>query len=334
MTNVLRILGALTVLSIVFAPLARSESEDPLPSWADGPVKASILAFVSDVTKEGGSKFVPAEERIAVFDNDGTLWCEQPVVQIAFLMHELKKHEADHPEWKTTQPFKAALEGDMAYLEKDLHGDKKGLMQLFAATHFGMSQKDFEAAVASFFATAKHPKYDRPFTELTYQPMLELLAYLRANGFETWICSGGGIYFMRVITEEIYGIPPQQVIGSHAKTVFSVVDGVSTFAREAGNVVVNDRAGKPVGIDLHIGRQPIFAAGNVRSGGDIEMLTHCQGSPHASLQLLVNHDDAEREYAYAEKDGASLKAAEANGWQVVSMKQDWARVFPPADERR
>jgi len=300
---------------------------DPLPSWSDGPTKSAILQFVKDVTETGGPKYVRPEERIATFDNDGTLWCEQPVVQAVFALDGVKKQADKHPEWREQQPFKAAIEGDKAYLEQDYHKGGKGLMQIIAVTHTGMTQKAFADSVKDFFKSARHPKFNVPYTAVAYQPMVELLDYLRANGFKTYICSGGGIHFMRVISEEAYGIVPENVIGSHGKAAFELRDGKWAIVKKPEIGLINDRAGKPVGIDLHIGRKPILAAGNVRSGGDIAMLAYCQSNKRPSLQLLINHDDAEREFAYREKDNASLNAARKHGWVVVSMKRDWKRMF-------
>ena len=329
-----RLLLAFLALLLALVPSAHGDEEKPLPSWRDGETRTSILEFVKAVTTKGGPHFVPAKERIAVFDNDGTLWSEQPYAQLAFILEEIQRLAPEHPEWKTTQPYKAALEMDAEYLEHDYHHGKKGLMKLLAATHMGMTQSEFRKRVRAFFETAKHPKFDRPYHTLTYQPMLELLRYLRQHGFETFIVSGGGIHFMRVVAEDIYGIEPQNVIGSHGTVTFRMEGDTPTFPRSGDHFVVNDREGKPVGIDLHIGRQPIFAAGNVRSGGDIAMLRYGQAQERKTFQLMVNHDDAEREYAYAEKDDASLSAARTHGWQVVSMKDDWAVIFPETSAPR
>lgn len=298
---------------------------DPLPSWNDGKTKQSILTFVSKVTKEGAPEFVPPAERIATFDNDGTLWAEQPVIQGAFLMYQLNKMAQKDPSIRQRQPFKAAFEHDKEYLKEE---GLPAILELFSATHAGMSQEQFEADVKEFFATAKHPTLKRPFQEVAYQPMLELLQYLRANGFKTFICSGGGIDFMRVVASDLYGIPPEQVIGSSQKKELQQSDGQWSLTRSAKIDSFNDKEVKPVNIDLHIGRKPLLAAGNERSRGDIGMLRYSQSRKGPSLQLLVNHNDASREFAYAEPDNASLNAAKLSGWTVISMKDDWKIIFP------
>jgi len=312
-------------------PLASSVSStrqaDPLGSWNDGPTKAAILQFVQDVTKEGGPKFVPPEQRIATFDNDGTLWCEQPAVQFEFAIHRIKAMAGDHPEWKELEPYKSVLAGDSQFLVDDLINGGHEFLKVMETSHAGMSVEEFDRHVRDFFATAKHPKLKVAYTQLAYAPMVELLAYLRANDFKTYICSGGGIDFMRVISEETYGIVPENVIGSNGRNVFKQVDGKWQLIKTAEHLNINDKSEKPVGIDLHIGRKPIFAGGNVRSGGDIGMLTYCHSNTLPSFQLLVNHDDDEREYAYAEKDNASLKQAKAQGWNVVNIKSDWKTIF-------
>jgi len=295
------------LLAIIVAGHTTTQAEDPLSSWNDGAAKKSITEFVAKVTKEGSPDFVPMPERIATFDNDGTLWCEQPVpVQFYFALDRVKALAPQHPEWKNKEPFASLLKGD---LKTALAGEDHALLELVMATHTGMTTTEFEQIVKDWLATAKHPKFKVPFIECVYQPMIELLAYLRANGFKTFIVSGGGIEFMRPWTEGVYGIPPEQVVGSSGKTNYEMRDG------------------KPVGINQHIGRKPILSAGNVFSGGDIAMLRYGQSHPGATLQLMVNHDDAAREFAYAEPDDASLKAAAANGWMVVNMKNDWKQIF-------
>lgn len=297
---------------------------DPLPSWNQGVVKQSIIDFVTRVTTKGSPDFVSVEDRIATFDNDGTLWAEQPTyIQVLFVLARLEDAAADDPTLRKKQPFKAALERDMTYLSQISEAE---VMELLTATHSNTTQEQFEAEVRSFYETATHPTLKVPVTKVGYKPMRELLDYLRANGFQTWICSGGGIDFMRMITKQIYDIPPQQVIGSSGKKEFIDKDRTQVVWRLPAVARVNDKAGKPIGIDLHIGKRPVFAAGNVKSGGDIAMLTYSQQrSP--SFQLLINHDDAKREFAYQEKNNASLNAANANGWTVVSIKNDWKTVF-------
>lgn len=302
---------------------------DLLPSWKDGPTKSAIIEFVNEVTQTGGANYVAPEQRIATFDQDGTLWCEQPVVQLEFVAYQIKKMAAEHPEWKTQLPYKALLEGDKDYLVNDLlnnHG--KELMKLISATHSGMPIETFNSHIEAFFNEEMHPKYDKPFTETIYQPMLELLEYLRENDFKTYICSGGGPDFMRVKTEEMYGIVPENVIGSFAINSFEQVDGKWMIVKGDKNLFINDGLTKPVGIERHIGRIPIFVAGNVRSGGDIGQLSYSKTNTLPNFQLLINHDDDKREFAYAEKNGASLKAASEGDWHVVSMKNDWLKIFP------
>jgi hypothetical protein len=314
---------ALIWLSGLMSPtLVRAET-DPLPSWNDGTVKQAITEFVSRITTPGSPNFVPVADRIATFDNDGTLWAEQPIVQGMFTLAKLKEMVATDPSLTQKQPFQAALAGDMAYFKQ---ADEEAIVELLSLTHANMTQTQFEQEVQQFFKTGVYPTLKVPYTQVTYKPMVELLEYLRANGFQTWICSGGGVDFMRVVSQPLYGIPPQQVIGSHIKKEFTQKEGKFTLWRLPALGRINDKAGKPVGIDLHIGKRPVFAAGNVRSGGDIAMFTYSQ-QQQPSFQLLINHDDAQREFAYQEPDNASLNAARANGWQVVSMKKDWQTVF-------
>ncbi len=319
-------LVALLALGLVFPAAARAQA-DPLPSWNDGPVKQAIIDFVSRVTAEGGPDFLPVEQRIAVFDNDGTLWQEKPAVQGAFLADRVRALAEKDPSLRQRQPYKAVLEGDVDAL---MEGGEKAVMELFAATHANMTQEQFQAQVRQFLRTARHPKLGRPYTQLAYQPMLELLQYLRDNGFQTWISSGGGIDFMRVFSEELYGIPPEQVIGSSLETKYEKRGGKGVLWREPRPDHLNDKEGKPVGNDLHIGRPPVFVAGNVRSGGDIAMLDASRQRRGPSFQLLINHDDGAREFAYPEKDGASLRAAREGSWHVVSMRDDWKTVFVAA----
>jgi phosphoserine phosphatase len=301
---------------------------DPLLSWNDGANKQSILNFVAAVTKEGSSDFVPVPQRIATFDNDGTLWCEQPMyVQLAFALERVKVLAPMHPEWKDKQPFKAVLDNDIAALAAS---GEKGLLELIMATHAGMTTKQFAQIATDWIKTARHPKFKRPYTELVYQPMLELLAYLRANSFKTFIVSGGGIEFMRPWTERVYGIPPDQVVGSSIKTKFQIKDGHPELFRLPVIDFVDDGPGKPVGINAHIGQRPIAAFGN--SDGDIQMLQWATKSGGRRFGLIVHHTDAEREYAYDRKShfgklDKGLDAAKVNGWTVVSMKDDWKKIF-------
>jgi hypothetical protein len=309
-----------------------------LPSWNDGDTKQAILDFVAKVTDEGGADYVPPSERIATFDNDGTLWIEQPIyTQLAFAMDRVKALAPEHPEWNTTQPFKAVLEGDMKTLGA---AGEEGLLQIVGATHAGMSTEEFKKITSDWLATASHPKFGRPYTELVYQPMLELIDYLQANDFKTFIVSGGGIEFMRPWTEEIYNIPPEQVVGSSITSEFTMVDGTPTLMRTDRIDFINDKEGKPVGINSHIGRRPIAAFGN--SAGDKQMLQYTQAGDGARLMMLVFHDDAEREYAYGPADGLPdshfgtfpqdyMDYARSSGWTVISMKEDWANIFAPEE---
>ncbi|MFO1305519.1 MAG: HAD family hydrolase [Burkholderiales bacterium] len=288
------------------------------------------MTFVDKVTKPGSPDFVPEAERIATFDNDGTLWAEQPMYfQLLFALDRVKAMAPQHPEWKTKEPFASLLKGDVS---KALAGGEKAIAEIVMVTHAGMTTEEFEKIVKEWLATAKHPKTGKPYTEMVYQPMLELLAYLRANGFKTFIVSGGGIEFMRPWTEKVYGIPPEQVVGSSIKTKYEMRGGKPVLVRLPQIDFIDDKAGKPVGINSHIGRRPIAAFGN--SDGDRQMLEWTQAGGGARLMLLVHHDDAAREWAYgaASKIGTFSDSlmAEANkqGWTVVSMKGDWKRIFP------
>ena len=308
-----------------------SAQTDPLPSWNEGAAKKAITDFVARVTAQGSPDFVPVDLRIATFDNDGTLWCEQPVYfQVAFAFDRLKAMAAQHPEWKTKQPFKAVLDGDMKALATS---GQKGLLEIVAVTHTGMSVEDFEKIVLEWTATARHPRFKRPYIELVYQPMLELLTYLRTNGFKTFIVSGGGIEFMRPWTEKVYGIPPQQVVGSSGVTKFEVrPDGRTLLLKLPKVEFVDDGPGKPVGINRFIGRHPIFAFGN--SDGDLQMLQWTAAWPGARFMGIVHHTDAEREYAYDRKSHVgrldkALDEARKRNWTVVDMKADWKQIFPP-----
>ena len=295
---------------------------DPLPSWSDGEVKYSIIDFVTKVTKEGGADFIPAKDRIATFDNDGTLWSERPYVQELFAFYQVKKMVEKAPALKAQQPFKAVIENDKVYFK---NGGEKALLQLVAATHTGMTEDEFESSVKIFFSTATYPSRSVPFHQIVYQPQIELLNYLRANGFITFICTGGTVEFVRGISEEFYGIPKYQVIGTSFKYRF--IDSTVSIMREPAPNLINDKEGKLVGIQQHIGQRPVFACGNEEDEGDIAMLKYCQGSKYPSFQMLINHDDSTREFYYQEKTNASLNAAAKRKWHVVSMKDDWKNVF-------
>ncbi|MGA7981566.1 MAG: HAD family hydrolase [Chromatiaceae bacterium] len=318
---------------LAFGTRALAES-DPLHSWNDGPVKQEIIEFVHATTDKSSPTFVPPAERIATFDNDGTLWPSHPMyTQLAFALDRIKALAPQHPGWKTKQPFKAVLNNDLKALAA---AGEKGLVELIMASHAGMSTADFEKIVTEWFKTARHPRFKRPYTELAYQPMLELLAYLRTNGFKTYIVSGGGVEFMRPMTEAVYGVPPEQVIGSTIKTKYEMVDGKPVLMRLPEINFIDDKAGKPVGINQFIGRRPVAAFGN--SDGDRQMLEWTGAGNGARLMMLVLHDDAEREYAYGPANGlpdtnfgtfpeSLMKEARKKGWVVISMKNDWARVF-------
>lgn len=319
--------GLAVALALALPALA---DDDPLPSWNDGETKTAIITFVESITSEGSETYVEEDARIATFDNDGTLWVEQPMyTQLAFAFDRVKAMADSHPEWKTTQPFQAVLEGDMKTLGES---GEKGLLEIVAATHSGMSTEEFEQITTQWLASAKHPRFDRPYTELVYQPMLELIDYLQDNDFDTFIVSGGGIEFMRPWTEEIYNIPPQQVVGSSITTEFKMIDGKPALMRTDKIDFIDDKAGKPVGINSHIGRRPIAAFGN--SDGDFEMLQYTTiGADGPRLGAFVHHTDGVREYAYDRdshfgKLDNGLDAAKENGWLLIDMKSDWKTIFP------
>jgi len=314
------------------APAAQPQpvaAADPLPSWNETAAKKAIVAFVGKVTREGGPDFVPPPERIATFDNDGTLWSEKPVpFQLMFALDRVKAMAAQHPEWKSKPAFAAVLKGDMQGLAAT---GEKGILGIVAATHTGMTTDEFTQAVQEWITTAKHPKTGRLYTDMVYQPMLELLSYLRANGFKTFIVSGGGVEFMRPWTERVYGIPPEQVVGSAGKMKLEVRDGKPVLVKLPELDFVDDKAGKPVGIQSRIGRRPIAAFGN--SDGDMQMLEWATAGPGARFALFVHHDDGVREFAYDRADklqqfDKGWDEAVAKGWTVVSMKDDWKAVYP------
>ena len=329
------LLSALATLPALSGPLlpvsARAQtatSAAALPSWNDGAVKQSILDFVAAVTREGSPDFVPAPQRIATFDNDGTLWVEQPMyTQLAFALDRVKALAPMHPEWKDKQPFKAVLDGDMKAV---VETGERGMLELIMVSHAGMTSDEFETIVRDWLAKARHPRFHRPYTDLVYQPMVELLAYLRANGFKTFIVSGGGVEFMRPWAEQVYGVPPEQVVGSSIKTKFEMRRDIPILFRLPEANFVDDKAGKPVGINEFIGRRPIAAFGN--SDGDLQMLQWTTKGSGRRFGLIVHHTDAEREYAYDRQSSVgrldtALDAATANRWTVVSMKDDWKQIF-------
>jgi phosphoserine phosphatase len=312
---------------LVASSLARAA--DALPSWHDGATRQAILDFVARVTTPSSRYYVPPAERIAVFDNDGTLWAEQPVYfQLVFALERVKALAPQHPEWKTQEPFASLLKGD---LKGALSGGEHAILEIVVATHAGMTSEQFAAVVRDWLTTARHPQAGRRYVDMVYQPMLELLAYLRANGFKTFIVSGGGVEFLRVFAEEAYGIPPEQVIGSSIRTKYEVRDGRPAIARLPEIDFIDDKAGKPVGIQKFIGWRPVLAFGN--SDGDFEMLEWTKAGAGTRLALLLHHDDAEREWAY-DRDSAvgrlarGLDEAAERGWVIVSMKNDWQQVYP------
>jgi phosphoserine phosphatase len=303
------------------------QDTDPLPSWNEGLSKQNIVSFVHAVTTPGGPQFVQPEERIAVFDNDGTLWCEQPsYFQFAFVFDRMKAMAPQHPEWQNNPLYVAALAGDM---ETIAAAGVKGVLELAMVTHAGMTTDQFSKIVADWISSARHPKFNRPYTEVIFQPMLELLVYLRANGFKTFIVSGGGVEFMRVWAEKVYGVPPEQVIGSTIVTRFEIVDGVPVLTRLPQLNFMDDNVGKPVAINSHIGRRPIAAFGN--SDGDLQMLQWSTAGTGPRFGLIVHHTDPVREFAYEASSMGKLEVAlteaAARGWTVVDMKNDWNRVF-------
>jgi phosphoglycolate phosphatase-like HAD superfamily hydrolase len=322
--------AALPALPMLFPATALADlTGDPLPSWNDTASKKSITTFVERVTKQGSPDFVPEAERIATFDNDGTLWAEQPIYfQLAFAIDRVKALVPQHPEWEYTEPFASLLSGD---LKSALAGGESAIFQIVTVTHSGMTTMEFEKIARDWIATANHPKTGKLYSEMVYQPMLEVLAYLRANGFKTFIVSGGGIDFMRVFAERVYGIPPEQVVGSSGKLDFELRDGKPILMKLPELSFNDDKAGKPVQIQMHIGRHPIASFGN--SDGDLQMLEWARGGAGVRFALLVHHTDAEREWAYDRTSSVgkldkALDAAQAEGWTVVDMKNDWKTIFP------
>jgi phosphoserine phosphatase len=316
------------VCALAAAACTPAAESDPLPSWNEGTAKTNIVAFVRSTTDSTAAAFVPPAERIAVFDNDGTLWAEQPMYfQLAFAIDRVRELAPDHPEWSTQMPFAAIVSGDTEALGRLTEHD---IVEIVTATHSGMTVDAFQAAVADWLATVRHPRFDQPYTALAYQPMLELLEYLRANGFKTFIVSGGGIDFMRVFAEDVYGIPPEQTIGSMGAIVFEMRDDGPVLVKQPGVDFIDDKEGKPIGIARIIGRRPIAAFGN--SDGDLAMLQYTAAGQGAPLMVYIHHDDADREWAYDREShigrlDQGLDEAAERGWTVVSMRTDWTRVF-------
>ena len=320
-------LASFVVAIALFAcQLAAAQQNDPLPSWNDGAAKTAILEFVEKTTREGSPDFVPVPERIATFDNDGTLWAEKPLYfQLFFVLDQVKAMAPQHPEWKTQEPFASVLKGD---LKGALTGGDKALVELALATETGMSTAAFERQVKDWIATARHPQTKRLYTEMVYEPMLELLTYLRAKGFKTFIVSGGGIEFMRPWTEKVYGVPPEQVVGSSVATKYELLPDGPVIMRLPKIEFIDDKEGKPVGINSHIGRRPVAAFGN--SDGDQQMLEWTTvGQKGARLAMLVHHTDGKREYAYDKGTEKALEEAKARNWTVIDMAKDWKVIYPP-----
>ncbi|MGO9586405.1 MAG: HAD family hydrolase [Limisphaerales bacterium] len=319
----------IVVLAITLTSFTIARAQDPLPSWNDGAAKKTIVAFVAKVTTAGSPDFVPVPERIATFDNDGTLWCEQPLYfQLLFALDRVKALAPAHPEWQTNEPFASLLKGDV---KAALAGGEPAIYKIAMATHAGMTTDEFTQTVKDWLATAKHPIYKRPYTECVYQPMIELMTYLRANGFKTFIVSGGGIEFMRPWTEQVYGIPPEQVVGSSGKLKYEMRDGKPVLVKLPEINFVDDKDGKPIGIQEYIGRRPICAFGN--SDGDQQMLEWTGAGSGARLMMLVHHDDAVREFKYGAESkigtfsDALMAEAKEKQWTVISMKDDWKQIF-------
>lgn len=330
-----RALAAALAAALALSPGIRAGAQDdPLPSWNDGAAKQAILDLVASVTAEGGPSFVAPQDRIATFDQDGTTWVEQPLYgQALFALDRLAAMAPGHPEWKETEPFRSVLGGDHAAMAKFT---EKDWMEIVAVTHAGMSSTDFEAIVADWLPKSRSPAFGRPVTELVYQPMLEVMDYLRANGFRTYVVTGGGQEFVRVYSEEVYGIPPEQVVGSSIETKFEMRDGEPVLMREPKVFFVDDGPGKARGIELFIGKRPQIAFGN--SNGDEQMLQWATGGAAPGLGLLVLHDDAVREFAYGPANGLPdskigtfgqplMDTAKADGWTVISMEDDWKTIF-------
>lgn len=327
-----RAASALTIfcIALVLCGMSAAQPADPLPSWNDGKSRQSLVDFVVRVTNPSSPDFVPPEERIAAFDNDGTLWSEQPLYfQFFFALDRIRELAPQHPEWNETEPFASLLRGDT---KGALEGGEHAVFEIIMATHAGMTTEEFDQIVKDWISTAKHPVTNKLYTGMVYQPMLEVLAYLRANGFRTYIISGGGIEFMRPWAEEVYGIPPEQVVGSSIRTKFEIRDGKPVLVRLPEINFIDDNEGKPVGINTHIGRRPIAAFGN--SDGDLQMLQWTMAGEGPRFAMYIHHTDAEREWAYDRNSGIGrldkgLDEAREKGWSIVDMKQDWKVIYPP-----
>lgn len=324
-----RLLACAVAIALAFFQAACASR--PLPSWREGQARSAILDFIDRTTDPASPDFVPRPERIAVFDNDGTLWAEQPAYfQLLFAIDRVRELAPQHPEWRTTEPFRSVLEGDTRALAAQGEG---ALVRLVAATHSGLTTDEFADVVRRWLASARHPTLDRPFTACVYQPMLELLDHLRDNGYRTFIVSGGGIDFMRAFAQEVYGVPPEQVIGSRGGVALETRDGAPALVKSPTIEFIDDKAGKPIAIHTHIGRRPVMAFGN--SDGDLDMLRWTTARPGLSFAAIIHHDDPDREWAYDRAShvgrlDAGLDQAPAQGWTLVSIRRDWETVFPPA----
>ena len=322
----------LSALLMIFTLLSSAHASNPLPSWNDGESKQAIVAFVNKVTREGSEDFVPAPERIATFDNDGTLWSEQPMYfQFIYVIERIKKLAPQHPAWKEQEPFASVLKGDM---QQALAGGEKALLEMVMATHAGLTAEEFSKSVKEWLSTARHPKTGKRYTAMVYQPMLELLDYLRANDFKIFIVSGGGIDFVRVFSEEVYGIPPERVVGSSIKAKYEVRDGKPVIVKLPEIDLIDDKAGKPVGIHRYIGSRPILAIGN--SDGDFEMLEWTTTGDGPRLGMILHHTDADREWAYDRdshigKLDRGLNESSGRNWNLIDMKKEWKNIYPSAD---
>lgn len=329
MMNGRTLLGPLALAVLAAASAPAQTQTDPLPSWNDEAAKRAIVRFVSDTTREGGASFVSPEDRVAVFDNDGTLWAERPLYfQLAFALDRVRTLAPEHPEWSTTEPFASVLKGD---LKGVLAGGHKAVLELMTKTHAGMTTDEFSQVVSDWLGSARHPRFDRAYTELVYRPMLELLSFLRSRGFETYIVSGGGVEFMRVWAEKVYGIPPGHVVGSSIETKFEMRDGKPVILRLPRIDFIDDGEGKPVGIHKFIGKRPVIAFGN--SDGDLQMFQWTAAGAGPRFIGIIHHTDSDREWAYDRASSVgrldkALDEASAQGWTVVDMKKDWVQIFP------
>ena len=318
---------ALTLM--ILSSVTASQPQDPLPSWNDGPNKQAIIEFVTKTTDQNQASFIPPTRRIATFDNDGTLWSEQPLYfQAIYIFDRIRELAPEHPEWQQKEPYASVLNGDS---KSALAGGKQALLEMLMGTHAAVTASEFSESVADWLASARHPDSGKPYTAMVYKPMLELLDYLRDNDFKVFIVSGGGIDFLRVFAEEVYGVPPEQVVGSSLKAKYEIRNGLPVIVKQAEVDFIDDKAGKPVGIHRYIGRRPILAVGN--SDGDFEMLEWTSAGEGPSLAMIVHHDDAKREWAYDRESHIGrlvrgLDEGPQRGWKIISMKNDWNLIYP------